>query len=201
MEALINLLLRIPAIFIAITIHEFIRAFVSTKLGDNIPKNEGRLTLNPLKHFEPIGFVIIFATGGFGWGKPVNTSALYYKNRKKGILLTAIMPTVSNIILAFLFLLFYKFSFTLNISYLGTFFLYTATYNIGLAVYNLAPVPPMDCVKVLSAILPANTYFKYLQYEKIVQAVFLLLLFMGVSNYIFVPIINLITNFFTFIIF
>ena len=78
---LLAILLGIPAIMVATTIHEFTRAAVSTALGDKIPKEEGRLTLNPIKHFEPIGLIIMLACG-FGWGKPVNTSSLYYKNRK-----------------------------------------------------------------------------------------------------------------------
>ena len=77
MLSLVMLFLQIPAVIIAATVHEFTRAAVSTVLGDKKPKNEGRLTLNPVKHFEPIGFILMWATG-FGWGKPVNTSALFY---------------------------------------------------------------------------------------------------------------------------
>ena len=96
------LLLKAVAIIIATTVHEFTRALTSTLLGDKKPEKDKRLTINPIKHFEPIGFFVAFATG-CGWGKPVDTSALYYKNRKAGILITAIVPSVINIVLAIVF--------------------------------------------------------------------------------------------------
>ena len=92
------ILFALIAIIIATTVHEFTRALTSTILGDTLPKQKGRLTLNPIKHFEPIGFILMLATGGFGWGKPVDTTSLYYKNRKRDTLLTAIMPDIANII-------------------------------------------------------------------------------------------------------
>ena len=90
-------LFALPAIFVSITICEFTKAFVSTKLGDNIPRQEGRLTLNPFKHFEAIGF-ILFLLCGFGWGKPVRTSGVYYKNRKLGTVITYTAPILANIV-------------------------------------------------------------------------------------------------------
>ena len=78
MNSLIILALQAPCVIFATTLHEFTRAFVSTKLGDNRPRDNGRLTLNPFKHFEPIGFLLALLTG-FGWGLPVETSSLYYK--------------------------------------------------------------------------------------------------------------------------
>jgi hypothetical protein len=75
--------------FFAITLHEYVKAWVSNKLGDPLPKARGRLTLNPLNHFEPLGFICMVLTG-YGWGKPVSTAAIYYKDRKKGTMLTYI---------------------------------------------------------------------------------------------------------------
>ena len=77
------ILLGIPGILVATTVHEFVRALTSTVLGDTYPKSQGQVTLNPVKHFEPIGFLMMLYSGGFGWGKPVETSALYYKKQKK----------------------------------------------------------------------------------------------------------------------
>ncbi len=179
MEQLIIFLLGIPAIMVATTIHEFTRAVVSASLGDKLPKEQGRLTLNPIKHFEPIGMIIMLVCG-FGWGQPVNTSSLYYKNRKRDTLLTAIMPTVANLVFAIVFMLLAAvFS---NIYYLSAFLMKAAYYCICLVIYNLAPVVPMDCLKVLAVIMPANTYFRFIRYEKIIQMVFLMLLFMGLGN-------------------
>ncbi len=152
---------------------------VSTALGDKIPKEEGRLTLNPLKHFEPIGMLIMLVSG-FGWGRPVNTSSLYYKDRRKGVLITAIAPTVANLIVAVIAMfLVVMFS---NIVWLSVFFTQVCYYSCCLVIYNLLPVAPMDCVKVLSVILPANTYFKLIQYEKFIQMAFLFLLFIGFGS-------------------
>ena len=188
---LIYILFSIPGIIIATTLHEFVRAAVSTYFGDTLPKQKGRLTLNPIKHFEPIGFILMLSTG-FGWGKPVDTSSLYYKNRKRDTLLTAILPTIANLIFAILisiivFLLMnYAQNYILNILTLIVY------YNISIAVYNIVPVSPMDGLKVLSNIMPSNQYFKLMQYEKIIQILFLLLLFMGLGDFIFSPIINFI---------
>lgn len=195
--SLLILALEIPAVLFATTIHEFVRAAVSTMLGDKKPKNEGRLTLNPVKHFEPVGFILAWATG-FGWGKPVETSAMFYKDRKRDTLITAVAPSVANIICAIII------SFVYGMAAKKTggsgsflFFIFLANlkkYSICIAVYNLLPVAPMDCVKVLSCVMPANSYFKYLQYEKIIQMAFLLFLFMGYVDIIMGPIISFVMN-------
>ncbi len=190
MNYLLAFLCSIPGILIATTMHEFTRAVASSAFGDQMPKNMGRLTLNPIKHFEPIGFLLLFYTGGFGWGKPVETSGLYYKNRKKDTLLTAILPSVVNLLLAIIFVgVFVCLPSSIN-PILYHMFYYVAFYNIGLVVYNMLPVSPMDCVKVLSVVLPANKYYTYLQYEKMIQMVFLFLIFLGVFGGIFSAITN-----------
>ena len=185
MNFLLTFILGIPGILVATTVHEFVRAMTSTACGDELPKKQGRLTMNPLKHFEPIGFLLMFYSGGFGWGKPVETSALYYKNRKKDTLLTAILPSVVNLLLGVLFLAVYSNTKGLLPPTVSLIIHYLCYYNVGIAVYNLLPVSPMDCVKVLSVVLPANQYFKYLQYEKVVQMIFLFLLFFGFFGGIF----------------
>lgn len=191
------LLVSIPSILVATTAHEFTRAAVSCALGDNYPKSDGRLTLNPFRHFEPIGFLLLFYSGGFGWGKPVETSALYYKHRKRDTLLTAILPSVVNLALGIIFLgLYIGISGKLSNTYsLGALFLNSLfRYNFGLAVYNLLPVAPMDCVKVLSVLMPANTYFRYMQNEKLIQVGFLLLMFFGLITGIMDVVIGFVIN-------
>ena len=190
MNTLLALVIQIPCVIFATTLHEFSRAVVSTVLGDKKPKNDGRLTINPAKHFEPVGVILAWITG-FGWGKPVETSSIFYKNRKRDTLIAAIAPSVINILVAVVFSLIYKFVPQNIIVY--TFIVNLIRYNVSLAVYNIVPFTPMDGLKVLSAVMPANTYFKYIQYEKIIQMVFLLLLFMGYTDIIFSPIITLFT--------
>ena len=179
-NTLLLMIIGIPGILVATTVHEFTRALLSTIFGDNYPKSQKRLTLNPLKHFEPIGFLMMFYSGGFGWGKPVETSALYYKNRKRDTLLVAILPSVVNFVLGIVFMgIYVLLRRNGGNAYLVSLLNYLAYYNAGLAIYNLLPVAPMDCVKVLSVVMPANQYFKYMQNEKMIQMIFLFLLFFG----------------------
>lgn len=179
-NTLLLMVIGIPGILVATTIHEFTRALVSTIFGDNYPRSQKRLTLNPVRHFEPIGFLLMFYSGGFGWGKPVETSALYYKNRKTQTLLVAILPTVVNLIMGIVFLVIYlMLRKNGGNDYLIALLNYMAYYNVGLAMYNLLPVAPMDCVKVLAVVLPANQYFKFVQNEKMIQMIFLFLMFFG----------------------
>ncbi len=186
------ILFSIPGIIVATTAHEFTRAAVSSALGDVLPKNQKRLTLNPFRHFEPIGFILMLATGGFGWGRPVETSALYYKNRKRDTLLAAVLPTVVNLVLAFLFMLLFKLVGNKAGAQAAVMLSYGVRFNVALAVFNLVPVVPMDCVKVLSVVLPSNKYFQYMQYEKVLQVGFFLLLYMGIFSSFFDIIINMV---------
>lgn len=184
--------LQIPAVIFVTSLHEFSRATVSTMLGDQKPKNEGRLTINPAKHFEPIGFILMWATG-FGWGKPVETSPMFYKNRKRDTIITAVMPSVINLVFAAVASVLYGVVSSgtgIGAVIIAVFLSAVKRYSVSIAVYNILPVAPMDCVKVLSCILPANTYFSYMQYEKIIQMIFLLVLFMGYISDFMNPIIN-----------
>ena len=179
-NTLLLMAIGIPGILVATTIHEFTRALLSTIFGDNYPKSQKRLTLNPIRHFEPIGFLLMFYSGGFGWGKPVETSALYYKNRKRDTLLVAILPSVVNLIMGIVFMSIYvMLRNNPGNPYLIALLNYLAYYNVGLAMYNILPVAPMDCVKVLAVLMPANQYFKYMQNEKMIQMIFLFLMFFG----------------------
>jgi len=196
----ILLLIGAIAILIAITAHGYTMALVSTLLGDPLPKQNKRLSLNPIVHFEPIGFILMMYTNGFGWGKPLETNGLYYENRKKGVLLTAILPSVVNLILGLLFYILIQI-FSNGSSLLGLFFAAGMRFNIMLAIYNLVPIPPMDCVKVLSVLLPANQYYKYMQYEKIIQLIFVVLLIMGFFGQIFNGLYGLIVDFFGILLF
>ncbi len=184
-------LFKIPGIILAITIHEFVRAFVSTKFGDVLPKQEGRLTLNPIKHFEPIGFVLFIITG-YGWSKPVNTRSIYYKNRKRYTTITNVLPLISNLVVGIICLIcFGLLAKNPNMGILSALFKQAMVVNIGFAIFNLIPVPPLDGYKIIGTFLSPNHYIKMIQYEKIFQIILLLLLFANILT----PILNIITNF------
>lgn len=184
-------LIQIVAIFVVITIHEYTKAKTSSLFGDVVPKEEGRLTLNPFKHFEIIGF-ILFMYYGYGWGKPVRTSSLFYKDRKKDTLITYISPIAVDLLVAVIFGIVLKITsgFYLN-SYLVLFFERLVLYSISLAVFNIIPVRPLCGERILSALVSPNTALKMSQNEKIFQIILITLMILGLADIIIKPIINI----------
>ncbi len=151
-----------PAALIAIVLHEMAHGYVSYKLGDPTPKYDGRLSLNPLNHLDFMGTIcLIFLK--FGWAKPVRINSGYYKDQRKGVILTALAGPLTNFVLAFLgvfgYVLIYKLT---KVSmgpvtvYLYYFFQYFALLNVGLGTFNLIPIPPLDGSKVLGMLIHAD---------------------------------------------
>lgn len=171
---LTNILINVPIALIAIIGHELAHAWVSTKLGDPTPRYEGRLTLNPLAHLDPIGTLLMIFTG-FGWAKPVGVNPMYYKDRKKGMALVALAGPAANFLMAFVGILLGALLIVLG-SYLGfsvgvmstinLVFSMFAFRNLCLMVFNLIPIPPLDGSKILGMLLPNRTYYNILQYER-----------------------------------
>ena len=178
-------------VFLTLPVHEFAHGFVADKLGDPTPRYQGRLTLNPIAHIDPIGAlgIVLF---GIGWAKPVSVNARYFKNPKWGMALTALAGPVSNVIMAFISLvlmnLFVFIGGRLEFSgglYLMViyFFYYVAKINIYLAVFNFIPVPPFDGSRVLFAFLPTRYYFAVMRYERYIFIALLVVLYFGVLSY------------------
>lgn len=167
---MIEYLYIIPAALIAIIFHEMAHGYVSYWLGDPTPKEYGRLSLNPLKHIDPVGILcLIFFR--VGWAKPVMINPKYYKNEKWGIALVSLAGPLMNFLLAFISIFFMvliaKFSSIIFLTkYLSTFLLQLAVINIGLGVFNLIPIPPLDGSKIIGAILPEEAYYQYMKYQK-----------------------------------
>lgn len=180
----ICIMLAIPAIMIVTTVHEATRALISTLLGDDTPKREGRLTLNPLNHFEPIGFLLMYATGldgtgvGVGWGKPAGTNSRHYKNRRTGVILTAVWPSVANILLAVAAANAMRAGSSLP-GVLLDFLRLIKHYSISIVVCNLLPVSPFDCLKIITECVSRKNYFSISQGESVMQLIMILLLFSG----------------------
>lgn len=165
---LIGLLITVPCAFIAIVLHELAHGYVSYLLGDPTPKDEGRLTLDPMKHFDLVGLLcLIFFR--FGWAKPVRVNPLYYRKPKQGMALVALAGPLTNFIIAFLSLIIVVITSKFNniiCLILYTFFLYLARINVSLGIFNLIPVPPLDGSKILGIFLPNESYYKYMSYQK-----------------------------------
>lgn len=189
-DMLIQILLTIPTIFIALTFHEVAHGWMSYKLGDPTAYNMGRLTLNPLKHLDPIGALCMLVVG-FGWAKPVPVNARYYKNPKRGMALTAFAGPAMNLILAFFGVIIYRvinhFGYLLIpngllVYVLFLLFYYFAYLNIYLAVFNLIPIPPFDGSRIAYVFLPTNLYFKIMRYERIIQIIVMVALVSGIVS-------------------
>lgn len=182
MEIINAYLIKALAILIVITVMGFSKAYTSYKLGDIAIKNMGKVSLNPKKHFEILGF-IIFIFFGYGWTAPLDTSSLYYKNRKKGNILVNTIPFLVAIIFAFLsyfiakILTLFNLGIVLNIS---VFFSILGAYFINFLVFNIFPIYPLFGQKLFQAILPSNKAIKLSQYEKMLQIVVVFLLISGI---------------------
>ena len=177
---LIELLLSLPIIFLIISVHETAHGYVAYKLGDPTAKNLGRLTLNPIHHIDPFGALCMLFFH-IGWAKPVPINPRNFKNPKRGFAITALAGPLSNLIMAFLFsgvfLLMYKVSvdvlvtdgegFLFNLCQTTTlFFSIFYSVNIGLAIFNLIPIPPLDGSRILNVVLPQKAYFAIMKYER-----------------------------------
>ena len=202
---LLSLLLSVPGILVAITFHEYAHAYAADKLGDDTPRNQGRLTLNPLGHLDPIGSIMLLFAG-FGWGKPVQVNPRNYDRRfsmDKADAIVSIAGPLMNFFLAILltiiYCLIYKFaSATFISSQLGTIIMLminiAISINIGLGVFNLIPLPPLDGSKVIKAFLPYNSRQWFENNEKIFEMIFVALWIVGILSTIISPLISAITN-------
>ena len=149
---LTRLLSRLIGAVVTIVLHEWVKAVISNALSDPLPKRDGRLSLNPLKHIEPVGFFAM-AIIGFGWGKPVETASIYYKDRKKGPIVTYTIPSIVNLLFGILLIPLMKLSNNADIyAVLET----VVLLNLRHAFFNIIPVYPMDGAKVLNAFLSPN---------------------------------------------
>ena len=166
----VTALFFLPIFLIAITVHELAHAYTAYKLGDPTAAAMGRLTLNPIKHLDPFGFVMLLIVG-FGWAKPVMINPRNFRNEKAGMAISALAGPVSNIIMAFIGLIFWNLIIVLAIRTENfdsviiasslTFFYLFAQLNVWFAVFNLIPIPPLDGSRLVSYFLPPNLHYYY----------------------------------------
>ena len=202
---LISLVVSAPAVLVAITFHEFAHAFVADRLGDDTARREGRLSLNPFSHLDPIGTLMLLVAG-FGWGKPVHVDPRNYTRKmsmeKCEAIVSAAGP-IMNIILAFIFALIYcavyKFG-TMQFlnSTVGTVIMLILgsiiTTNIGLGVFNLIPLPPLDGSKIIMPFLPYKAKEWFTSNGNIFYIIFVVIWITGIAGIIISPAITAISN-------
>ena len=177
---IISLLLSLPIIILALSFHETAHGYVAWKCGDPTARNLGRLTLNPLKHLDPVGFFCMMVFG-YGWAKPVPVNVRYFRNPRRGMAITAIAGPAANLLLGLISTFFFGLFAALynaagfssaprlwltaldvicNLCYLG------AVYNFLFMAFNLIPIPPFDGSRVATLFLPQNIYFGIMRYER-----------------------------------
>ena len=181
----LELLTRLLAVFICLTVHETCHGLVAYALGDPTAKRMHRLSFNPLRHIDWFGLLAMIVVG-FGWAKPVPVDSRYFKKPKQGMALCALAGPVSNFLLAVLALFGVRLmsgvtatSFTV---WLFNFLILLAILNLGLGLFNLIPIPPLDGSKVLFSVLPDHTYAQLMRYEKCGMLVILALVVLGIGG-------------------
>ncbi|QDR80766.1 site-2 protease family protein [Sporomusa termitida] len=183
-----DMIFRIPALLIALTVHEYAHARTAVALGDPTPRFMGRLTLNPIAHLDPIGLLMLWLFK-FGWAKPVPINPSHFKDYRQGMVMVSLAGPVSNMILAlitaFVIGILAKLQ-LLSGDWVKILWL-TYTYNIILAVFNLLPIPPLDGSKVLSSLLPGRQGHIFDQLEQYGPFILMALVYIGVIGVIIDP--------------
>ena len=180
-----TVLLRAAAVLLCITVHELSHGYVAYRLGDPTAKNMGRLTLNPIKHIDIFGLLMLFLVG-FGWAKAVPVDMRNFRSPKLGMAVTALAGPVSNMLLATLALLvraaIIPFYGGAVVDALITFLELVAVISIGLGLFNLIPIPPLDGSKILFAFLSGEMYYKLMRYERYGFIILIALMYSGVTS-------------------
>ena len=204
-SGILSLLLTLPGVIIAITFHEFAHAYAADKLGDDTPRMQGRLNLNPLSHLDPIGFFMLLFVH-IGWGKPVQINPRNFDRKvsmSAGEAIVSVAGPVMNFLLAIVFTIIYffigkynpMFFFTStmgNIIYL--LLINTIFVNIGLGVFNLIPLPPLDGSKIFMHFMPYNARNWIWEHQQVFYFVFLVLWITGSASVIISPVIEVISD-------
>lgn len=185
-DVLMRILSVLVIVFAILPLHELAHGWVASKLGDNTAKYNGRLTLNPVAHIDPIGAIAILLFG-FGWAKAVPVNPRNFKNPKAGMAITALAGPVSNLLAALvggiLFNCVLLIPMTMQVfTWVSVFFTYYISINVGLAVFNLIPVPPLDGSRIIGIFLSDRAWHKFYQYENYIMIGMFVLLFTGVLD-------------------
>jgi Zn-dependent protease len=185
-------LLSLPGLLVAIVIHEFSHGFIAYLLGDNTAKESGRLSLNPLKHIDIVGFIFLLIFK-FGWAKPVPINTMNFKKRKRDTILVSLAGPFSNFLIAIIIVLFISSGIVSNYI-LFNILIIMLWYNIMLGVFNLLPFPPLDGSKVLASLLPIKYEYYFYKYERYLYLVLIFLIATNTINKMLSPFIDFTLN-------
>lgn len=187
LQRLLSLLVRALVLFTAFPVHESAHALTAHWLGDDTAKDQGRISLNPFKHINLFGALFMLFVG-VGAAKPVPINASKFKKPKVGMAVSALAGPVSNLLLAYLSMILYRFLYSISylngsdLSILLYVFQYAAILNIGLTVFNLLPIPPLDGSRIVTMFLPDKSYFGIMKYEKYIFIALFILIFSGLLD-------------------
>lgn len=206
-------IIRVPIVLLALTVHEVSHGYAAYKLGDPTARSLGRLSLNPLKHLDPLGALCMLLFR-FGWAKPVPINTRYFKKPRRDMALSALAGPLSNILMSFAAFIvsMYLFKYGCHdgyvnldilsdkIAYLLFLFLYTFyQMNLCLGIFNLIPIPPLDGSRILFVFLPDKIYFGFMKYEQFISIALIVGLWTGLLDYPLSWVIGSIENAFTFV--
>ncbi len=202
---ILSLLIRAVVILLAISAHEMAHGFVAYKLGDPTAKSMGRLSLNPLKHLDPVGALCMLLFG-FGWAKPVIINPYYFKNVKRDTALTALGGPLMNFLLAFIGIVIFKILIVVKVpvngftQFVATFLNSFIALNVGLGSFNLIPIPPLDGSKIFLSLLPNRLYADIMRYERLGWIILVFALGTNVLTPVMYAIQNFIIHILTFLV-
>lgn len=192
-------ILILPLILVTIVIHEVSHGFIADRLGDPTPRMQGRLTLNPLSHLDLVGTLVLIMTQRFGWAKPVPVNPYNFENPRRDMALVATAGPSANFIFAYFLGFFLKNNFVSSYTLLGGILVLTIQLNLGLAIFNLIPIPPLDGSRILMGLLPEGSAYRYAKFEQYGFIILLFILFLGggILNLTLLPILEFLFQIFT----
>lgn len=194
-----RVLLMVVPVLLGLTVHEYAHGLAAWRLGDDTAQREGRLTLNPLAHLDPLGTIMLFFSGLFGWAKPVPFNPANFRNPVRDTTLVALAGPVSNFILAIAVALIFQAALSFNLfrvlpssvaGNLATIIYLTVLVNISLGVFNLLPLPPLDGFKVLAYFLPPQWVAVAYRNSLVFFILFLVLVATGVLRQVLGPVVG-----------